>query len=78
MSEKPSRQEVFDELRRQGCCWVGGHGCECRSRQLKSCYEIAEKNLMPSPVFTPSEAEEAQGRLNKAFDDLFKEWEVQA
>ena len=25
---KPTKQEVFDELRKNiGCCWLGGAGC---------------------------------------------------
>lgn len=42
---KPTKKEVFDELRLGGCCWLGGRGCECESRQLSSCYAEAEKRL---------------------------------
>lgn len=42
---KPSKNEVFNELRENGCTWCGGKGCECYSRQLKACYEETEKRL---------------------------------
>ena len=42
---KPTKNEVFNELRAKGCTWCGGRGCECYSRQMKSCYEDAEKRL---------------------------------
>lgn len=42
---KPTKQEVFNSLRNNGCIWLGGHGCQCHNRQLKNCYEEEEQRL---------------------------------
>ena len=64
---KPTKQEVFAELRRAGCCWlVGmGKGCECYSRQLVHCYAEAEKRLTRYEL-TAEEIKEAQEANTKA------------
>lgn len=70
---KPTKQEVFAELRRAGCCWlVGmGKGCECYSRQIVHCYADAERRLTRHE-YTPEEIAEAQKENAKAQDELFK------
>ena len=40
------KKEVFSRLCKDGCCWLGGHGCECYSRQLKLCYSEMEKRIL--------------------------------
>lgn len=42
---KPTKNEVFKELKLGGCIWLGGSGCECKSRQLNICYAETEKSL---------------------------------
>lgn len=78
---KPTKQEVFRELRQfTGCCWLGGTGCECRSRQLGICYKEAEQRLTKT-ILTDEEIKAGQARnaaamkeiedmLNSAFGDV--------
>lgn len=70
---KPTKQEVFAELRRAGCCWlVGmGKGCECYSRQLRYCYADAERRLTRRE-YTAEEIAEAQKKNAEAVQDIFK------
>lgn len=43
---KPTKEKIFGYLKNDiGCSWLGGHGCECYSRQIKDCYYEAEKRL---------------------------------
>jgi len=78
---KPTKNQVFNKLKHDGCSWLGGKGCECYSRQMKSCYETAEKDLTKI-IYTAEEIEQnekenAQARLDmeKAFADFFKQEE---
>lgn len=78
---KPTKQEVFDELRKNiGCCWLGGAGCQCHSRQLSQCFKATEKNLTKT-ILTGEEIKAGQARnaaamkeiedmLNSAFGDV--------
>lgn len=72
---KPTKQEVFAELRRAGCCWlVGmGKGCECYSRQLYHCYAEAERQLTRYE-YTDEEITEAKKvneiKVNEIYDLL--------
>ena len=78
---KPTKQEVFDELRKNiGCCWLGGAGCQCRTRQLGQCFKETEKNLTKT-ILTDEEIKAGQARnaaamkaiedmLNSAFGDV--------
>ena len=70
---KPTKQEVFAELRRAGCRWlVGmGKGCECYSRQLVHCYADAEKRLTRHE-YTAEEIEAAQIECGKVQEDIDK------
>ena len=68
---KPTKQEVFAELRKQGCCWlVGmGKGCECYSRQLYHCYADAERRLTRHE-YTEEEIAEARKDHEKTMRDI--------
>lgn len=66
---KPTKQEVFNSLRNHGCIWLGGHGCECRNRQLKGCYEEAEKWLTKATE-TESEIREAAEHNRAVWDEI--------
>ena len=67
---KPTKERVFEELRKGcGCCWLGGQGCHCYSRQLKRCYEEAEKRLTRTER-TPEEIERAKATNQKAMQEL--------
>lgn len=66
----PTKQEVFDELRKNiGCCWLGGAGCQCRSRQLGQCFKEAEKNLTKM-ILTDEEIKAGQARNAAAMKDI--------
>lgn len=41
----PDKAEVYESLRVKGCCWLGGHGCTCYSRQICDCFADEEKRL---------------------------------
>lgn len=75
----PTKKEVFDNLRENGCTWVGGDGsCSCFSRQLALCYEEAEKRLTKT-AYTEEEKIYA-GRnscreVEKALDLFYEEFE---
>lgn len=67
---KPTKQEVFKELRQfTGCCWLGGTGCECRSRQLGICYKEAEQRLTKT-ILTDEEIKQAQEKNQKSMDAI--------
>lgn len=68
---KPTKEEVFNALRRNGCCWLGGHGCQCYSRSLKQCFND-EKNRMTKVVYTQEEIAQAQEENNRAMEDINK------
>lgn len=65
---KPTKQQVFNSLRQNGCCWLGGHGCECYSRQLSTCFADEEARLTKS---IPSAEEIAQSQA--AHEDLWRD-----
>lgn len=69
---KPTKQEVFADLRAQGCCWlVGmGKGCECYSQTLRQCYADAEKRLTRHE-YTQEEIEERQKENAEAVKAIF-------
>ena len=56
---KPTKQQVFESLREKGCCWVGGHGCACYSRQICDCFVEEEKRLTKTEL-SDSEIEQSQ------------------
>ena len=65
----PTKQEVFNSLRAFGCCWLGGQGCECKSRQLSECYKAEEKRLAKT-ILTEEEIKQAKANNAKAMDEL--------
>ena len=73
---KPTTKEVFDELRKE-CCWLGGTGCECKSRQLKYCYNETEMRLTRIAK-TPEEIQQeiehnqqAMREIDNLLDEVF-------
>lgn len=67
--KEPSKQEVFNSLRAFGCCWLGGQGCECKSRQLSSCYK-AEQSRLTKTMLTEEEIKQAKANNAKAMNEL--------
>lgn len=65
----PTKQEVFNSLRAFGCCWLGGQGCECKSRQLSECYK-AEESRLTKTALTDDEIKRAKENNQKAMDEL--------
>ena len=67
---KPTKQEVFDELRKNiGCCWLGGIGCQCHNRQLGQCFQETERQLTKT-VLTGEEIKEGQARNAAAMREI--------
>lgn len=66
---KPTKNEIFNELRLNGCTWCGGHGCECYSRQIKSCYEETEKRLTKT-IKTEEEIKEDIAYNEKVWSEI--------
>ena len=68
--EVPTKKQVFDELRyNTGCCWLGGSGCHCCSRQLYQCFNEMKERLTRTE-YTEEEIAEAQKRNAKAMQDI--------
>lgn len=65
----PTKQEVFNSLRAKGCCWVGGQGCQCYSRQLKDCYCAEEKHITKIS-YTDDEIKQMQLNNQKAMAEI--------
>lgn len=69
---EPTKKQVFDELRYStGCCWLGGTGCQCYSRQLCYCFNETKKRLTKTE-YTEEEIKEAQARNAEAMDNIKK------
>ena len=67
---EPTKKQVFDELRYgTGCCWLGGSGCHCYSRQLCQCFNEMKERLT-TIEYTKEEIAEAQKRNAKAMQDI--------
>lgn len=67
---KPTKEQIFRELRKT-CCWLGGSGCECKSRQLSVCYADTEKFLTKTE-YTEEEIKQKQKQNQKAMKDIEK------
>lgn len=68
--EVPTKKQVFDELRYgTGCCWLGGSGCYCYSRQLCNCFNEMKERLTRTE-YTEEKIAEAQKRNAKAMQDI--------
>jgi hypothetical protein len=65
----PTKEQVWNELRCQGCCWLGGNGCHCYSRQLKQCFAETEKRLTKTE-YNEEEIAEKQKRNAKVMEDI--------
>lgn len=67
----PTKKEVFEAMRSDGCTWCGGCGCECTARiNMKICFELA-KNRMTKKEYTANELEEIKKQpcaADEAFD----------
>ena len=76
---KPTKREVFQELRESGCCWLGGSGCNCYSRQLSQCYAEAEKRLTKKTITfeeiqqSQKKHEETWNQINNILNELWGE-----
>lgn len=67
---KPTRQQVFNSLREKGCCWLGGTGCECYSRQLGNCFSDEEKRLTKTEL-SASEIEQSQISHEREWNEIW-------
>ena len=64
---KPSKEEVWESLKANGCCWLGGNGkCKCYSRSLSECFKAEEKRLTRTE-YTAEEIKQKQEQNTKEY-----------
>jgi hypothetical protein len=68
---KPTKEQVFESLRADGCCWLGGNKCHCYSRQLRICMADAERRLTITK-YTEAEIMERRAENAKFIEELNK------
>lgn len=70
---EPTKKEIFQALKMDGCTWCGGCGCECTARiNMPTCFKIAKKQLTRTE-YTESEIEAMKNKHNDA-DEAFNEF----
>ena len=71
----PTKKEVFEAMKMDGCTWCGGCGCECTARiNMSTCFKLVEKRLVRKE-YTAKEIEEMKNQPCEA-DEAFNEfWE---
>ena len=71
----PTKRDVFQALKMDGCTWCGGCGCVCTARiNMSTCFKLAEQR-MTRKEYTAEEIETFKKQPNKA-DEAFNEfWE---
>lgn len=71
---EPTKKEVFEALKLDGCTWCGGCGCECTARiNMYTCFEIAKERLTVKQ-YTAEEIEEQKKKAKEtpnAADEAF-------
>ena len=66
----PTKKEVFEAMKSDGCTWCGGCGCECTARiNMPTCFEITKRNLTRKE-YTEDEIEAMKNQPNEA-DEAF-------
>ena len=71
---EPTKKEVFEALKIDGCTWCGGYGCECHSKiNMPTCFDIAKKQLTRDE-YTESEIEEMKNKTNDADEASDEFW----
>ena len=75
---KPTKKEVFEQMKLEGCTWCGGYGCECHYKiNFKTCFDQTEKRLSRTEYTPEEEAEltrkgnEARAELDAFLEELF-------
>ena len=75
---KPTKKEVFEQMKLEGCMWFGGYGCECHYKiNFKTCFDQTEKRLSRTEYIPEEEAEltrqgnEARAELDAFLEELF-------
>ena len=70
---EPTKKEVFEAMKMDGCTWCGGCGCECTARiNMRTCFELAEKR-MTRKEYTDDEIEAMKSQPCEA-DEAFNEF----
>lgn len=72
---KPTKKEVFEAMKMDGCTWCGGCGCECTARiNMRTCFKITEQSLTRKE-YTEDEIEAMKNQpceADEAFDEFWK------
>ena len=67
---KPTKKEVFEQMKLEGCTWCGGYGCECHYKiNFKTCFDQTE-NRLSRTEYTPEEEAELARQGNEARAEL--------
>ena len=77
---EPTKKEIFEQLKIDGCTWCGGHGCECTMKinmevcieQMKVCIE-QEKLFLTKKEYSKEEIEKLQAKPN-VIEEAFNEF----
>lgn len=68
---EPTKNEIFNEMRCIGCCWLGGHDCEChRKVNWNSCFEETKKRLTVTEL-TDEEILQGQAHNKAVWDEIY-------
>ena len=72
---EPTKKEVFEAMKLDGCTWCGGYGCVCTARiNMSTCFKLAEQR-MTRKEYTVEEIEAMKNQPNEAkeaFDEFWK------
>ena len=79
---EPTKNEIFREMRCIGCCWLGGHDCECHrkvnwnscfeetKKRWNSCFEETKKRLTVTEL-TDEEIMQGQAHNKAVWDEIY-------
>ena len=72
---EPTKREVFEAMKADGCTWCGGCGCECTARiNMSTCFKITEQRLTRTE-YTEQEIETMKKHPNDADEAFNIFWE---
>ena len=70
---QPTKKEIFEQMKLDGCTWCGGHGCECAMKiNMKVCIEQA-KEFLTRKEYTEEEIAKLKTKRNEA-EEAFNEF----
>ena len=68
--KEPSQSEIFREMKANGCCWLGGHGCQCHCKcNWNGCF-VATKEHLTKVEYTEAEVKQQQVENEKFCNEV--------